>query len=357
MLDATRTQDLMKRCDPDKPLALGLFSGGLDSICAALLMRDLGFEVISLHFTSPFDRFGQKSRKPANHDQVQEAAKAAGLILLEVEKRSDYLEILVDPKHGYGSAFNPCIDCRIHMLRQAKEIMDELGAVLIFTGEVVEQRPMSQHREAMDLVEEESGLKGRLLRPLSAANLEPTQVERDGLVDRSRLLGLSGRSRDRQRQMLKDHGIDGFDGSGGGCLLTDPMYGHRAKDMHRYEQGPFDYNDYELLAVGRHYRIQRKLKVVVGRDRKENHILQDLARPEDTLLKPANFPGPVALLRGDYSDEALNLAVRLVATHGKPQRGAEALVNMRRPSQAQGKTLVAGAKCLRRELQRYRVEP
>ena len=197
-----------------KVKALALFSGGLDSILAVKLMLSQGVDVVAVNFVSAFSSYAKDDRGAA------EAAKQLGVPLKVVELGDDYLKMIREPKHGYGKNMNPCVDCRIFILKKAKKVAEEIGADFIFTGEVLDERPMSQHRGALKLVEEESGLKGKILRPLSAKLLPETVIEKKGLVDREKLLGIRGRSRKPQLKLAKEFNIKSYPSPAGGCLLT-----------------------------------------------------------------------------------------------------------------------------------------
>lgn len=213
---------------------IGMFSGGLDSILAARIMVIEGFEVIALHFYTGFNdtRARELARGPLGEwtppPEVADAAQRVGARLLPMDvSGGEYLDLISRPRYGYGSAANPCLDCRAWLLGKARGVMEAEGALLVFTGEVVGQRPMSQHKPALQLVMKRSGLEGRLLRPLSALLLEPTIPEREGIVNRDHLYGFHGRSRRPQQELARKLGIDFYPSSGGGCLLTDPVFGRK----------------------------------------------------------------------------------------------------------------------------------
>ena len=229
-----------------------------------------------------------------------------------------YLDVIRAPKYGYGTGMNPCVDCRIYMFRIAKTYMEELGTGFVVTGEVLGQRPMSQMRRPLDLIEAESGLEGLLLRPLSAQLLEPTLPELLGVVDRARLLRLAGRSRHDQMALAADAGIREYSTPAGGCLLTDEHFAKKTRELFAHEDRPTT-KDMELLTVGRHFRIGPHTKVILGRNELENLLLEGHAQAGYTCLRP-KFAGPSALVAGPWTDEASRTAVTLILQHTKEEK-------------------------------------
>jgi tRNA U34 2-thiouridine synthase MnmA/TrmU len=335
--------------------AVGLVSGGLDSILAAALVKSQGIEVVGLHFIIPFAASPEKERSGS-----VALAQKLGMKSRVEEMGEEFLAMLEKPAHGYGRNVNPCIDCHALMLRRAREVMAEEGASFVFTGEVLGERPMSQHRKALGIVEAESGLAGLLLRPLSALLLPATRPEEEGVVDRSRLYGISGRSRKPQMRLAEELGITEYPGPAGGCLLTDAVYSKKVRDLMRH--GELTLENARLLSTGRHYRLDESVKLVVGRDREENLVLESLARGADIVLSTFPVPGPVGLLRGP-GNGSLELSARICAAHSDAKREAEVPVTWR--SVAAGDAEVeragAGTQTLRvaplaaEELERYRV--
>ncbi|MDR3077330.1 MAG: hypothetical protein LBV15_01025, partial [Planctomycetota bacterium] len=274
--------------------ALLLLSGGLDSTLAGKMLLELGVEVEAVNFTSPFCRCTPKS---FGCSAAKLAADTLGIPVRMLVKGEDYLEIVKHPRHGRGSGMNPCLDCRIFTFRRARELMPETGADFIATGEVLGQRPMSQRGRAMELIEREAGLEGLVVRPLSAQLLPPSRPEREGRLDRSRLLAIQGRSRREQMTLAKDRGIDDYPCPAGGCLLTDPEFAARLRELLAREPS-CGLNDVLLLSRGRHFRLPGGAKAVVGRNEEENLRLENLARPGDWLLGPGGgAAGPTVLLR------------------------------------------------------------
>lgn len=286
--------------------AIGLVSGGLDSSIAVALVRSQGIEVLALQFVSPF--FGRKGFLPGIMEKL-------GAEFREVPVGEEYLDIVKHPRFGYGKNLNPCIDCKIFMLRRAKAIMEEEGASFVFTGEVVGQRPKSQMRNTLRLIEKESGLTGLLLRPLSAKLLPPTIPEMEGWVNREELLGIAGRGRKEQFALAKRFGIEEYTSPAGGCLLTDPLFCERLRDL--MEHGPFTFTEIELLKLGRHFRFHPAYKLVVGRDEKENKLLLSLAHSKDLLFFPRGGKGPIGLGRGTARPEDVYLSAQIIAFYTK----------------------------------------
>jgi tRNA U34 2-thiouridine synthase MnmA/TrmU len=265
--------------------ALVLFSGGLDSMLAAKILEAQGIGVTLACFESYF--FSCMSAK--------KAADEIGLPLRAVDISKEQLEIVKHPRFGRGGAVNPCIDCHLLMLAAAKKIMEAEGFDFVATGEVLGERPMSQNKLSLDIVERESGLAGKLLRPLSAKLLPETVAETKGLVDRSKLGGISGRSRQPQLELAKQFGINDIPQPAGGCILTETDYGQRLKKLIQASQD-FDGSDAQIL---RHCRPiwEGKLLFAVARHQADCAALKGLTKPGDLIFEPQNFPGPIVLAR------------------------------------------------------------
>ncbi len=290
--------------------ALCIFSGGLDSLCSAALLRSQGVEVLALFFETPF--FGS--------GRARESARRIGLPLKVVDLTEPHLAMLKNPRHGYGGHMNPCIDCHALMLRTAGRMLAAEGAGFVISGEVLGQRPMSQNRGALDLVARESGLGRLLLRPLSAKALPPTIPEEKGWVNRELLMGFRGRSRKPQMALARDLGITLYPAPAGGCLLTETVFSARLKDLLNARQDP-PVGDIELLKVGRHFRLDSRSKLVVGRNQPENQRIESLAAPADAVLRTVDVPGPTALLQGDPSEDNLAIAAALTAAYSDARTG------------------------------------
>ena len=291
----------------DQIISLGLVSGGLDSLTACLLLQIQGINVIGLNFTSPFCQYDKKSSQTGcNLDLFREKL---GVELYYLPLEDDFLEIIQSPKFGYGKHLNPCIDCRIYILRKAKEFMKEIKADIIFTGEVLNQRPKSQHLKALMIVEKESGLEGRLLRPLSALQLKPTLYEEQGLIDRNLLLGIKGRSRKIQMKLAREQGLLENYYACGGCLLTDGNFSNRLRDSFKFNKN-LRMEDVPILRIGRQFRY-KNTKIIVGRNEEENNNLLRYKKPNDLIFEIKDVPGPITIMQGKFDELSLNYAAKL----------------------------------------------
>lgn len=264
---------------------LCLLSGGLDSILAAKLLQRQNIKIIGLTFVSYF----------FNAESAKKAAENLKIPLKIVDFSDEHLAMVKNPEHGYGKNMNPCIDCHTLMLKKAKEIMEQEKLNFVATGEVLGERPFSQNKQALEIIKKESGLAGYLLRPLSARLLEPTITEEQGLIDRDKLLDIQGRSRQRQMALAKEWGIKEYPTPAGGCLLTDPGFSQRLKEM--FKNWPnCDGDDVELLKIGRNFWELGNL-IVIGRNQEENGKIEKLIKKGDVLIKLKNIPGPTTLIR------------------------------------------------------------
>ncbi|MFA5143209.1 MAG: tRNA 4-thiouridine(8) synthase ThiI [Candidatus Omnitrophota bacterium] len=290
---------------------IAMLSGGLDSILAIKLMQEQGVEVQAVNFSIDFCACIMQN----GENVATKGARALDVPLRIADITEEYIDVLKNPKHGYGANINPCIDCKIFMLKKAKEMMPEFGASFIVTGEVLGERPMSQRLDALNIITRDSGLKGLLLRPLSAKLLDPTIPEKEGVVDRERLLDISGRSRKPQFALALRYGIKEYPNPAGGCLLTDPGFTNRVKDLIKHNALTVD--NLKFLTVGRHFRLSPLAKLAVGRDRAENEILTAMAKAQDVFFKLKDHQGPLAVLRGEHDDNTIALAANIMAYHTK----------------------------------------
>lgn len=293
--------------ETSKLKAVGLLSGGLDSTLAAQLMLEQGIEVYAINFTSPFCTC---TPKKAGCAAVITAVRGLGGVnLKQVALRDEYLAMVRNPRHGYGSQMNPCIDCRIMKIQKAGKYMRKVGAAFLFTGEVLGQRPMSQRKSAIELIDQESGFEGHILRPLSAQHFNPTVPERKGWVDRNKLLAISGRSRKIQISLAAKKGIRDYPCPAGGCLLTDKNFAEKLRDYFDHTPQP-RIGDIALLKIGRHFRPAGGGKIVVARNQQECKMLESLCGNNCKLLTPLNFTGPNVLLQGNAIEAAVAKMLR-----------------------------------------------
>lgn len=293
--------------------AIALLSGGLDSTLAAKVVMEQGVELEALNFLTVFCTCTNRGETCL---ASQKAVDSLGIPLRVFNVSEEYLDVVKHPKHGYGSNMNPCIDCRIFMLKKAKAYMEETGASFIVTGEVLGQRPMSQRRDAMRLIEKEAGLEGYIVRPLSAKFLPVTIPEKEGWINRETLPEFQGRSRKPQIKLADHYGIRDYPCPAGGCLLTDPQFANRMKDL-MLSNPKFSLNDVHLLKIGRHFRLSHNLKLVVGRNEEDNKKIQTFTQEGDILLKALHIPGPLSLLRGEPNGIEIEKAASITVRYGK----------------------------------------
>lgn len=306
--------------------ALALVSGGLDSILAAKLIQMQGIEVIGICFASVFFGSGNAEKMAAQVD----------LPLIVVDFTEEHLKMTKSPKHGYGKNMNPCIDCHAMMLNYAGNMLEELNGDFLITGEVLNQRPMSQNKKSLGIVQKESGFEDKILRPLCALNLEPTQMEKDGLVDRTKLLGISGKSRKPQIDLAKQMGIEEYPSPAGGCMLTEPQFANRLRDLYKHDKENAKPIDAELLKVGRHMRISPAAKVVCTRNESEYELLMKLLKDDYIVFNTADCTGSTAVLvpcgNVPLTQEDMAFAGSVVARYSKEREKDSVRVKYKRKS-------------------------
>jgi tRNA-specific 2-thiouridylase len=306
--------------------ALCVFSGGLDSMLASQIIRAQGVDVLGLFFETPF----------FSSHRARISAKAIQLPLKVVDLTGPHLEVVKHPAHGYGGNMNPCIDCHALMLRKAGQMLEEEGANFVITGEVLGQRPMSQNLKALSTVATQSGFPRLILRPLSAKLLQVTIPEEKGWVQRELLLNFSGRSRKPQMELARKLNITDYPSPAGGCLLTDPIFSKRLKDLFSGEPH-FEIREIELMKVGRHFRLGPHARLVVGRNKGENETIASLAKPEDLLLTAQSVPGPTVLALGNLTPELERLAAGITASYSDAKEGEKTEVQL--SAKGEGKTV------------------
>lgn len=286
--------------------ALALISGGLDSALAAKLIKEQGIDVIGLCYKSAF----------FSYENAVKITEEIDIPLKVVDFTEEHFDMVKNPKHGYGKNMNPCIDCHAMMMRYTGKLLKELNADFIITGEVLNQRPMSQNRQALDIVKKESGYEEYILRPLCAKNLPPTRMETEGLVDRERLMDISGRNRKVQMELAKKWGILDYPSPAGGCQLTEPGFSRRLKDLLTYDK-ECTYKDVEILNYGRHFRVNENVKVISTRDEEELKMIELLIKKDDIVFDALDYNGSKVILEGNPGDEDIKLAAKIAARYSK----------------------------------------
>lgn len=306
--------------------AVALFSGGLDSILAVKVIQKQGIDVIALNFTSPF--FGC-SPVLEGEPTAARYARMYDIPYREVPLGEHFLEMLRNPRHGYGSAMNPCIDCKTFMLCRAKEMMEELEADFVITGEVVGQRPMSQRLDTLRLIQRECGLANLLLRPLSARFLPLSFPEQEGWVTREQLPSIRGRGRKEQIRLAEQLGINEYPAPAGGCLLTEESYVPKVKDILEHQKNP-DVRDFHLLRTGRHFRLSDRCKAVVGRDIRDNEKILAAVAPGEATVRWLGGGSPMLLLVGKPVTEDIETAGRIALRYTRAPKGENCRLSIMR---------------------------
>ncbi len=301
--------------------ALSLFSGGLDSILSVKIIEQQHIDVIGIFFETLFFT-SEKAAQSANY---------IGLPLQVIDITHRFLPIVQSPQHGYGKGLNPCIDCHKLMIEIAGEMLNEKGADFLISGEVLGQRPMSQNLRSLSLISHDSGFKDLILRPLSAHRLPETLPEKRGWIMREKLLGLSGRSRKPQIELAKQFGIKEYPSPAGGCLLTDIVFSRRLQDLLIHNPA-FSRRDIELLKWGRHFRLNERVKIIVGRNQKENEIITSLIDAADTVFVVESFPGPTILAKGNLSYDEIKVAASIAVSYSDAAAYKPVLVRLARDS-------------------------
>jgi tRNA U34 2-thiouridine synthase MnmA/TrmU len=286
--------------------ALALLSGGLDSMLAIKIIQDQGISIDAINFKTPFCL--------CNHCSLENFVKDLKIKLHRIFLGQEFLDLIVDPPHGHGSQMNPCIDCRIFMLKKAKDLAKQIGADFIMTGEVLNQRPFSQRKKAMIHIEREADLEGKILRPLSARLLPMTEPEKKGLVDRELLLEIIGRRRLPQINLAKKVKLKDYPCPSGGCLLTDPRFSDRLREHLKYKSN-LTLEDVALLKIGRHFR-KNENKIIVGRNEKENNKLLMIAKKRKIAwFEAIDYFGPIGLLLGNENPDTSKIVAGIVARY------------------------------------------
>lgn len=334
-----------------RPLrAVGLISGGLDSTLAAALLKELGVEVLGLNFSTGFCKVDHRraiNDPREDPERLRNPALRAGAVVgfpVEVVDVAEaYLEVVKNPRFGYGANVNPCIDCRIFMLHKARSVMEETGADLVFTGEVLGQRSMSQYRRALRLIEKQTGLEGRLLRPLSAHYLPPTIPEQEGRLDRARLLAVQGRSRKPQMDLARRLGVSDYQQpSGGCCYLADPNFARRFRDLVAHAASSIGPEDTTLLKVGRHFRLAPEVKLITGRNEGENAFLARFTAGRWTFAPP-DGAGSLGLCVGEPDASHRTLAAAIAARYSQHRDRGEVEILVSQDGATRQRLVVAPA--------------
>jgi tRNA-specific 2-thiouridylase len=310
----TKTKDISPINDhSSRPVkAVALYSGGLDSTLAILAVLRQGIEVKAVTFLNHFGC--DISDKSSCSKDPFSAAEKFGFEVKLCHLADKFIRIVKDPKFGHGKNMNPCMDCRILMLKEAKEFMDMTGAEFLITGEVLGQRPMSQRRDALDIIDREAGLRGLILRPLCAKLMKPTKMEENGIVNRDLLYDFSGRSRKPQMALAAEFGLTDYPAPAGGCLLTEPNYSFRLRELLDHDPDP-SLEDLALLRLGRHFRVSLDCKIIVGRNRSENEAMLSLEGGKGVRLRVEDYASPIVLVLGRATEEIIRIAASLCARY------------------------------------------
>ncbi len=330
--------------------AIALYSGGLDSTLAILAVMKQGIEVKAVTFLNHFG-CDISDTSSCSKDPFAVAVKFGFEVKLS-HLSEKFINIVKNPKFGHGKNMNPCMDCRILMIREAREFMEMTGADFIITGEVIGQRPMSQRRDALDIIDRETGLRGYILRPLSAKLLKPTIPEMKGLVNRDLLYGFGGRTRKPQMALAAEFGLTDYPAPASGCLLTEPNYSYRLSELLSCERDP-SLEDLNLLRLGRHFRLSDTCKVIVGRDERENNAIEAALGARGFFLRVEGHASPITVIRGDVDDRAIRTAASLCARYSDGKRLPEVTVKIWHGDQDWTLTVTPADQAL---IERYKIE-
>jgi tRNA-uridine 2-sulfurtransferase len=332
--------------------AFVLISGGLDSMVTAKILQEQGIHVIGVHFASLFYKpcAVQGGISPA-----ERAARALDIELITFPKDVDFLRMIQNPKYGYGSAINPCIDCRIYYLQKIKPLMKEHDVSFVATGEVLGQRPKSQMRDALNIVERDSGIAGYLVRPLCAHHLEPTVPEREGILDRNKLLNISGRGRKEQMMIAERYGLKEYPNPAGGCQFTEKEFVVKVADLFKF--GYRDNYDITILTCGRHYRVNDKTKLILARNEDESDFLLANAHADETFIVPHDFIGPLVLIKGEASQQTLALAAGLLQFYSKKRTDENVYVDVLMGKDQTPRRMIKSTPLNEKDAARYRLKP
>jgi len=296
--------------------ALALFSGGLDSVLAMKIVKDQGIEVIAVNIKTGFGATTDRI------EHMKNMCKQIGVKLEILDIQKEFLdEVLFNPKYGYGKNFNPCIDCHGFMFRYTSQLLKKYDAKFMISGEVLGQRPMSQNKDALNNVKKLSGVDDLILRPLSAKLMPITKPEREGWIDREKLLDISGRSRHRQLELAKQIGLKDFEPPAGGCLLTEIQFSNRLKDFVKYDK--LEVDDIETLKAGRHLRLPDGAKLIIGRNKDDNEYLRQTNSNKYLKGRILNTPGPFCLISKNITQKDKELAGAIIVTYGKTELDKE----------------------------------
>jgi tRNA U34 2-thiouridine synthase MnmA/TrmU len=312
-----------------KPKAVALYSGGLDSTLAIIVMVNHGVVIEAVNFNT--DLIPDQDSK-IFHDRLKRDADKFGFVYRTIHLGSKFIDMVKNPGHGYGKRMNPCIDCKIMMLREAGDYMRKIDAQFVITGEVVGQRPMSQMKPTLRQIEKAAILEDLVVRPLSGKLLDPTLPEKQGLINRDWLMEINGRSRKIQLELAAEYGVEDYPTPAGGCLLTDVYYSVRLKDLFDHQE-TYSANEIYLLRCGRHFRLSPQTKLIVGRDENDNNRIEKLAGHDDYLIEVKDAGSPVAILSGTANEEDINLAAAIVAGYSDSKTRPKVAVDIDRLGQ------------------------